>query len=71
MSAIVTSPTVRVGSSNCPTCANVSMALKSRFAPLPAYPVRFVSCPSTMLTPTAVTKPTITAVGTKRASDHP
>ncbi len=71
MSAIVTSPTIRVGRSNSRTCANVSIALNSRFGPLPAYPVRFVSWPSTMLTPTAVTKPTITAVGTKRSIRPP
>ena len=67
MSVMVTSPTTTVGRSNDQMFANVSTALNTRFAPTPTYPVRFASWPSTMLTPTAVTKPTITAVGTKRS----
>ncbi len=67
MSAMVTRPTTTVGRSNDRTLAKVLTALNNRFAPTPTYPVRFASWPSTMLTPTAVTKPTITAVGTKRS----
>jgi len=34
-----------------------------------AYPVKPASCPSTMLTATALTKPVMTALGTKRTID--
>ena len=40
-----------------------------RLAPTAAYPVKLPSWPSTMLMPTAVTNPVITAVGTNRSSE--
>ena len=42
------------------------MARAMRLGPSAAYPVRSASWPSTMLTPTALMKPTMTALETKR-----
>ena len=59
-------PTTTLGTSTRPGWSRVSNARETRLPPSAAYPVKLVSCPSTMLMPTAATKPVITEPETKR-----
>ncbi len=69
ISAIVTSPTTRDCRWNWCGWARVTTARTRRLAPLALYPVRLASWPRTILTPTALMNPTITAFDTNRRTD--
>ena len=69
ISAIVAIPTANVARWISPGLTSVLSARTMRFDPSAAYPVISPSWPSTMLTPIALMKPTITALETKRRID--
>ena len=66
INAMVATPTSSVRPSRRSGLITVLTALTTRLGPSAAYPVRLASCPSTMLTPTALMKPTMTALDTNR-----
>ena len=68
---MTTSPTPTDAMLHCGVCTTRSKSFVKRFEPCDAKPVKFDSCPRTMFTPTAVRKPVITAVGTKRTRRPP
>ena len=68
MSAIVTIPTVRAAPSICVKLRTVSMARETRLEPSASYAVRSPIWPRMMLMPTAVMKPVMTALETKRST---
>ena len=69
MSTMVATPMASVGKWICPGLRMVLMARATRLAPWLTYPVKLSSWPSTMLTPTALMKPTITEFETKRSTN--
>ena len=68
MSPMVARPIASVRPSRRPGWIRVLNARVTRLAPSARYPVRSASWPSTMFTPTALMKPTITAFDTKRSA---
>ena len=69
ISTIVATPITRVGQWTLPMLKIRLNARATRFGPSASYPVKSSSWPRMMLTPTALMKPTITALDTKRRID--